>query len=213
MENIFKSILFFLVIFSYSFSKETTNSIVSDQTTNSIVSVQTIDSIVSNQSTNSNYIDPANVFVPLENPSWRRKIYSLKFDKNNKEDILKQLRRTEIIFFISFPLTFLANTLLFGGSSSSDFNRNNYEDYLSSIISSLERGFRTGEYDYTRIDHRTYNPNAFDTTEAFLWINSILWSLTIALNDPIENFHPNPDRIKKEFDENRTQFHFFNDSF
>ena len=201
MASIFKPILFLAVIFSYSFSSEMTDLTVSNSQTNSTISKDGVASIL-NTTTN---------FVALENPSWRRRIYSLQFEKGNKEDISKQLRRTEIIFFISFPLTFLANTLFFGGSS--DFNRAEYEDYISSLISTFDRGFKTGNYAYNRINHRQYNENAFNSTEFFLWINSFLWSLTIALNDPVENYHPQPDRIKAEFDENRDQFNFFNDRY
>ena len=146
-------------------------------------------------------------------PVSQRKAVSFKLDKEKARAIGRQIRRSELIFFISLPFAYLINNYLIGtgGANSVLLER----DQLSTLFATIKQWVDTDGRTLRQqpINHQRYNPNAFNASEFIVWFTSITWSLTIALNDVYEFVVQDKHPPREKFDRTRYSYDFFRTQF
>lgn len=171
----------------------------------------TLLSIISFSFSQTSSIEGNFLIESLKDPQ-KQETLDLDWEKEEKKkETSWQFRRSEIIFFISFPFTFLVNNFLFG--STGTVSLLTPEEYFSSFIVTFREFDRTQIYRYRRIEHPQYHRAAFNATEILIWVNSFIWSLLLALNDHLENSAPDIEKLKFYFDGERFVFDFFSERF
>ena len=133
------------------------------------------------------------------------------FNNNQKKEAFsKQLRRTEILFFISLPFAYFAGRTFVGDGGATDLLN---QDLISSFIASYNKNpLNPNRWNEQRIFYTTYNDpgKPFNPNLFFLWFSSISWAVTISANDFQLNLIINDkNKWKIKFRQNRQDLRQF----
>ena len=144
--------------------------------------------------------------LKLEPASWIRETRRLDL-KNKTENTtkdqrkkraLKQFRRSDIIFFISLPFTYMASAFVIAPQE---------VDYFNSTIARARGAF-------TRDVFLDPYKHIFNSGIFFIWVNSFLWSAVISFNDFYQNVGFSRWKTnQKDYSINQLQFSFFHTRF
>lgn len=118
---------------------------------------------------------------------WERQV--LETEKNIRQEKIKtELIRSEIIFFVSLPFSYLFLTLLYGDGGSERFSSfpTGYS-VLTTEIAYYKKVNEKKQYGKNVIQRPKYHKAVFNATEVYVILLSLIWSFTIAFNNLYES--------------------------